>query len=77
MQIDKYWLNTHEDINVAKADAAVGDERCVEGVEVGDALHVGDEDGDGGQEHHQDPADDGRVETLVVSVLLLQPHVQL
>ena len=68
---------SYKNVNVSESDAAVRDESGVEGVEVGDSLHVRDEDGDEGEEDGQDAADDGRVEPLVVPVLLLQTHVQL
>ena len=69
-------FQTYKDINIPEANRAVGDERCVEGVEVGDVLHVGDEGGYADKEDHQDGADDHGVEPLVRVVLLLQSHVQ-
>lgn len=67
----------HKDVDVSEPDGAVGDEGGVEGVKVGDGLHVGDEDGDAEEEHDQDDPYHARVEPLVVVVLLLQPHLQL
>ena len=75
--LNEHRITTHEDVNIPESDGAVGDEGCVEGVKVGDGLHVRDEDGDAEEEHDQDDPDHAWVEPLVVMVLLLQPHLQL
>jgi hypothetical protein len=68
---------THKYVNVSKSDGAVRDEGGVEGVKVGNRLHVRDEDGRREEEDEQDAADDARVEPLVLKKLLLQTSVHL
>ena len=62
---------THVNVYVPESDGAVRDETRVEGVKVGDALHVGDEDGDGEHEDEEDDPDHARVEPLVVLQLVV------
>lgn len=68
---------TYVDVNVSEANSAVGDEAGVEGVKVGDALHVGDEGSHAGQENDKDHANDARVEPLLVLELLAQVWLDL
>lgn len=62
---------THVDVNVPESDGAIRDKARVEGVEVRDDFHVGDEDGDGEHEDEQDDPDHARVEPLVVLQLVV------
>ena len=62
--------------DVSESDGAVCDEAGVDGVEVGVALHVGDEGRHAHQPDHQDRPNHRRVEALVRSELLQQARAQ-
>ena len=70
-------LYTYVDIDITEADGAVGDEAGVDGVKVGDALHVRDEGRHAAQEDDEDGPDDGRMEALLVLKLLAQIRLDL
>ena len=53
---------THVDVDVSKSDSGVCDEACIEGIEVCDRLHVGNEGGGHQQEHNQDHSNYKRME---------------
>ena len=63
-------ITTHIYGDVPEPDGAVCDEACVDGVEVGVSLHVGDECGHAHQPDHQDRPNHRRVEALVRTELL-------
>ena len=59
-------MTTYIDVNVPKSYGAIGDEASVDGVEVSDAFHVGDEGSHADHEDEQDGPNDARMKSLIL-----------
>lgn len=61
---------TYIDVNVSKTNCAVGNEACIESIEIGDGFHVRNEARDAGQKNDQNHPNDHGMEPLVMLQLL-------